>query len=51
MPANFISVHVFLHLGTFGVEVLQLILALKLNELEQICKYEFSGKWLHPIEK
>ena len=41
--------------------VLQLILASKLGELEQFenptansqfaSKYEFSGKWLHPIEK
>jgi len=28
-------VHVFLHFGTFGLEVLQLILASKLSELEQ----------------
>ena len=53
--------HVFLHFGTFGVVVLQLILASKLGELEQFenltansqfaSKYEFSGEWLHPIEK
>ena len=28
--------HVFLHFGTFGLMVLQLILASKLSELEQI---------------
>ena len=53
--------HVFLHFGTFRVVVLQLILASKLGELEEFenrtansqfaSKYEFSGKWLHPIEK
>ena len=33
--SHFIPVHVFLHFGTFGLEVLQLILASKLSELEQ----------------
>ena len=33
--SNFNPVHVFLHFGTFGVVVLQLILASKLGELEQ----------------
>ena len=32
---NFNPVHVFLHFGTFGLMVLQLILASKLSELEQ----------------
>ena len=51
----------FFHFGTFCVVVLQLILASKLGELEEFenrtansqfaSKYEFSGKWLHPIEK
>ena len=55
---NFDPVHVFLHFGTFGLMVLQLILASKLSELEQFekraenChfadKIEFFGKWLHP---
>ena len=58
---NFNPMHVFLHFNSFYLEVLKLILAAKLNELEQFenraancqfaCKYEFSGKWLHPIEK
>ena len=30
-----LCVHVFLHFGTFGLEVLQLIVASKLSELEQ----------------
>ena len=33
---NFNPVHVFLHFGTFVLMVLQLILALKLSELEQL---------------
>ena len=50
--------HVFLHFKSFGLVVLQLILASKLSELEQFekqaqnClfanKIEFLGKWLHP---
>ena len=32
---KFNPVHVFLHFGTFGLKVLQLILASKLSELEQ----------------
>ena len=53
--------HLFLHFGTFGLVVLQLILASKLSELEQFekqaenClfadKIEFFGKWLHPRAK
>ena len=53
--------HVFLHFKSFGLVVLQLILASKLSELEQFekqarnClfanKIEFSGKRLHPREK
>ena len=34
--SNCNPVHVFLHFGTFGLEVLQLILASKLSELEQL---------------
>ena len=33
--SNFNPVHVFLHFGTFGLMVLQLILASKLSELDQ----------------
>ena len=33
--SNFNPVHVFLHFGTFGLMVLQLILASKLSELKQ----------------
>ena len=50
--SNLISVHVFLHLGTF---------CFKLSELEQfenwaancqfVNKTEFSGKLLHPMAK
>ena len=57
--SDFIPVHVFLHFGT--LEVLQLILASKLSELEQFenwaenCQFankiEFSRKWLHPRAK
>ena len=59
--SNFNPVHVFLHFKSFGLVVLQLILASKLSELEQFekqarnClfanKIEFSGKWLHPRAK
>ena len=38
--------HVFLHFGTFGLEVLQWILASKLSELEQF--ENFSAN--HPLE-
>ena len=57
----FNPVHVFLYFGTFGLVVLQLILASKSSELEQFekqaqnClfanKIEFLGKWLHPRAK
>ena len=53
--------HLFPHFGTFGLVVLQLILASKLSELEQFEKWaenclfadkiEFFGKWLHPRAK
>ena len=53
--------HLFLHFGTFGLVVLQLILALKLSVLELFEKWEenclfgdkieFFGKWLHPRAK
>ena len=40
--------HVFLHFGTFGVVVLQLILASKLGELEQFenpaANYQLASK-------
>ena len=36
VQSHFIPVHVFLHFGTFGLEVLQLILASKLSELEHL---------------
>ena len=32
--------HVFLHFGTFGLEVLQLILASKLSELEHLENFQ-----------
>ena len=54
--SNFNPVHVFLHFNSFCLEVLKLILASKLSELEQFenraanglftYKIEFSGKWL-----
>ena len=57
---NFNPVHVFHQFGTFPVMVLQLFLASKFGEFEEFenstansqfaSKYEFSGKWLHPIE-
>ena len=59
--SNFNPVHVYLHFGTFGVVVLQLILASKLSELEQFenlaanglftNKIAFYGKWLCPRAK
>ena len=39
--------HVFLHFGTFGLMVLQLILASKLSELEQFEKFSSSFNSLH----
>ena len=63
IKSNSNPVHVFLHFKSFGLVVLQLILASKLGELEQFekqarnClfafanKIEFSGKWLHPRAK
>ena len=59
--SNFNPVHVFLHFNSFCLEVLKLILASKLSELEQFesrganslfaNKIEFYGKWLHPRAK
>ena len=37
--SNFNPMHIFLHFGTFGLMVLQLILASKLSELEQFEKF------------
>ena len=59
--SNFNPVHVFLHFNSFCLEVLKLILASKLSELEQFenraanglftYKIEFSGKWLRSRAK
>ena len=59
--SNFNPVYVFPHFKSFCLVVLQLILSLKLSELEQFekqaenClfadKIEFFGKWLHPRAK
>ena len=53
--------YVFSHFKSFCLVVLQLILSLKLSELEQFekqaenrlfaDKIEFFGKWLHPRAK
>ena len=59
--SNFNPVYVFPHFKSFCLVVLQLILSLKLSEIEQFekqaenClfanKIEFFGKWLHPRAK
>jgi len=38
-------VHVFLHFGTFGLKVLQLILASKLSELEQFENFAANNQF------
>ena len=37
--------HVFLHFGTFGLMVLQLILASKLSELDQFKKFAANNQF------
>ena len=41
---NFNPVHVFLHLGTFGLMLLQLILASKLSELKQFENFSANNQ-------
>ena len=38
-------VHVFLHFGTFGINVVQLILASKLSELEQFENFAANNQF------
>ena len=37
--------YVFLHFGTFGIEILQLILASKLSELEQFENFAANNQF------
>jgi hypothetical protein len=42
--------HIFLHFGTYSLEVLQLILASKLSELEQFENLAANGLFMYKIE-